>query len=154
MAHRRVVGRRAAGPESAEEQHRRGTIPKTSAFAQVFRSAAMRNLRRVTQSEERAARNEISFREANEKLGEKRLELKADGFTPFLCECSAPRCTQLIRLTLGDYERVRSNPTRFLVAAGHDAGEATTVEEHDEYAVVEKTGVAGELAEDEDPRDD
>jgi len=56
-----VVRRRAAGPESAEEQHRRGTIPKAAAFAQVFLSATMRNAGEVTQSEERAAGNEISF---------------------------------------------------------------------------------------------
>jgi hypothetical protein len=114
----------------------------------------MRNAHAVTQSEQRAARNEISFREANEKLGDKRVELSASGLTPFLCECSDPRCTEVIRLTLVEYEHVRSQPTWFVVAAGHDPGGGKSVEEHDHYAVIEKTGVAGSIAEDEDPRDE
>jgi hypothetical protein len=90
----------------------------------------MRNSPPVTQSEERAARNEISFREANEKLGEKRVELDAGGQTPFLCECDDPRCTQVILLTLRQYEHVRSNATWFLVAVGHDSGGGRMAEEH------------------------
>ena len=106
----------------------------------------------MTTSEERAAKNEISFREANERLGEKRVELDAEGRTPFLCECSDPRCTELVRLTLAEYERVRSNPRWFLVAAGHDPGASRTTEEHGAYEIVEKTGVAGAIAEEQDPR--
>src|SRR5580765_124708 len=114
----------------------------------------MRNRVSVTQSEVRAAQNEISFREANEKLGDKRTELAVEGRTPFLCECSDARCTELIRLTLPEYEHVRAEPTWFLVAVGHDPGAGSIAEEHDGYAIVKKTGVAGELAEDEDPRSD
>lgn len=114
----------------------------------------MRNSSPVTQSEERAAQNEIVFREANERLGEKRVELAAEGATPFLCECSDGGCTEVILLTLTEYEHTRSNPRWFLVAAGHDAGGGKTVEEHAEYEIVEKSGVAGEMAEDEDPRDE
>ena len=106
----------------------------------------------MTTSEERAAKNEISFREANERLGAKRAELAAEGRTPFLCECSDPRCTDLVRLTLAEYERVRSNPRWFLVAAGHDPGASRNAEEHDAYEIVEKTGVAGAIAEEQDPR--
>jgi hypothetical protein len=103
-------------------------------------------------SEERAAKNEISFREANERLGEKRVELDAAGRTPFLCECSDARCTELVRLTLAEYERVRSNPRWFLVASGHDPGASRAAEERGGYAIVEKTGVAGAIAEEQDPR--
>lgn len=108
----------------------------------------------MTQSEVRAAQNEIVFREANERLGEKRLELGAGGPTPFLCECSDRSCTQVIRLTLPEYEHTRSNPTWFVVAVGHDAGGGKVVEEHAEFTIVEKTGVAGAMATDEDPRDE
>ena len=107
---------------------------------------------RVTQSEERAARNEVSFREANEKLGEKRLELGAEGRTPFLCECSDPECTELLRLTRAEYERVRSTANWFVTAVGHDCEAGRIVQEHDGYAVVEKRGVAGRIAEEENPR--
>ena len=90
----------------------------------------------MTPSEERAAKNEISFRKANERLGEKRAELDAEGRTPFLCECSDPRCTELVRLTLAEYERVRSNPRWFLIAGDHDPGASRTAEEHGAYAIV------------------
>jgi hypothetical protein len=102
-------------------------------------------------SEERSARNEASFREANEGLEEKRLELRVGGLTPFLCECDDPRCTELVRLTLAEYERIRSHPNRFVVVAGHEP-ESETTEVHDRYAVVEKTGAARRVAEEEDPR--
>jgi len=62
----------------------------------------------TTQSEERAVRNEVLFREANEKLGDKRQELELIGQTPFLCECGDPSCTELIRLSLEQYEHVRT----------------------------------------------
>ncbi len=159
MAHRRVVRRRAAEPESAEEQHRRSTIAIGTAGWQVFSferkredSSAVEPREQVTQSAERAARNEVSFREANETLGEKRMELGADGRTPFLCECSDPECTELLQLTHAEYEHVRSAANWFVTAVGHDRDTGHVVEEHDGYAVVEKRGVAGRIADEENPR--
>jgi hypothetical protein len=105
-----------------------------------------------TLSEERAARNEVLFREANEKLGEKRQELDLHGRTPFVCECGEPTCTELVRLALEDYEHVRSQANWFLIVAGHHAQSARMAEEHGSYVIVEKFGVAGRIAEDEDPR--
>jgi hypothetical protein len=105
-----------------------------------------------TQSEERAARNEVFFRAANEKLGVKRQDLEIDGQTPFLCECGKPACTELIRLSLEQYEHVRTHANWFLHAIGHDEENARQVEEHDGYVIVEKSGLAGRIAEEEDPR--
>ena len=107
----------------------------------------------TTQSEERAARNEVLFREANEKLSDKRKELELGGETPFLCECGDPGCTELVRLSVEQYEHVRSRAGWFLIASGHDAGEARVVEENaGGYAIVEKSGVAGRIAKEENPR--
>jgi hypothetical protein len=106
----------------------------------------------TTQSEERAARNEVSFRGANEKLGEKRVEVGADGRTPFLCECDDPDCTELLQLTLDEYEHVRSRANWFVAAVGHDARSGRMVEEHRGYAIIEKSGAAGRIAEEENPR--
>jgi hypothetical protein len=151
--------RRAREPESAEAQHRRPTIAIGTAGWQVFcferkceDSSAVERGEKLRQSEERAARNEASFREANEKLGDKRLELGADGRTPFLCECSDPECTELLQLSHDEYERVRSSGNRFVVAVGHDGAIGRVVEEHDGYAVIEKSGFAGRIAEEENPR--
>ena len=154
MAHHRVKRRRAAKPESAEEQHRVETIPGEAVGRKCFFPHATRNAiaMETTQSEERAARNEVLFREANEKLHGKRKELDIDGRTPFLCECADPTCTELLRLTLEEYEHVRSQANWFLIADGHDAHEAPPAEEHDGYAIVEKEGVARRIAEEENPR--
>jgi hypothetical protein len=103
-------------------------------------------------SEEQAARNEIIFREANERLDEKRHELDVDGQTPYLCECEDPTCTELIRLAIADYEHVRSQANWFLVAAGHDDETRRHAGSHKGYEIVEKTGLAGRIAEEENPR--
>lgn len=60
-------------------------------------------------------------------------------------------------MSLADYEAVRSTPTRFINAVGHpdSAHEwSTVVERRDSYEIVEKTGVAGRVAEALDPRSD
>jgi len=106
----------------------------------------------AVQSEERAARNEVLFREANEKLGEKRQELDIEGRTPFICECGDPTCVELIRLRLESYEHVRSNAGWFLIAHDHETQSARLVEEHEDYVIVEKVGEAGRIAAEEDPR--
>ena len=106
----------------------------------------------TTQSEERAARNEVLFREANEKLEDKRQELELDGRTPFLCECADPTCTRLIRLSLEQYEHVRSRPSWFVIVDGHDPDEGRAAEGHDGYTIVEKTGAAARIAKEENPR--
>jgi hypothetical protein len=149
-----VSGRRAAKPESAEEQHRVETIAGAPVGRKCFFPRAMRNptAMETTQSEERAARNEVLFRAANEKLQGKRQELDIDGRTPFLCECADPTCTELIHLSLEQYEHVRSHANWFLIAEGHDAHEARTTEAHDGYVIVEKVGLAGRIAEEENPR--
>jgi len=41
---------------------------------------------------------------------------------------------------------------RFLIVAGHDAQDARVVEDHDGYSIIEKSGVAGRIAEEENPR--
>jgi len=78
-------------------------------------------------SEEQAERNERVFREANERIAERRGELEAlDGGTPFLCECEDERCTEVVQLDLDEYGRVRAHERQFLIARGHPTrGEPT-----------------------------
>ena len=112
----------------------------------------MAETERHSRSEERAARNEVEFRRANEALEEKREELRLEGSTPFLCECGDEGCTELIPLSLDEYEHVRSHPTWFLTAERHDTGDAEVVEQHGAYVIVEKYGIAGRIAAEENPR--
>lgn len=65
----------------------------------------------------RAAQNQSLFRAVNAKLVELNAVFETLGDrSVFMCECAALDCIQQIDMTLHDYERVRSNPVRFIVA--------------------------------------
>jgi hypothetical protein len=102
----------------------------------------------------RVAKNEGLFREVNERI----LELEErfgerepdESWIGFVCECSRAHCTSRIELTTKEYREVRRNPTRFVIVPGHvDPEHERVVDETDRYAVVEKFGVAGSIAEDD-----
>ena len=104
-------------------------------------------------SEERKAKNEAIFREANEKIDAVRERLNIDAPTPYLCECDLSECRESIRLRPAEYEEVRSSPTRFALAPGH-AHEGRVVDERRGYRSVEKTGAGAKVALELDPRSD
>jgi hypothetical protein len=72
----------------------------------------------------------------------------------FVCECASTSCTERVRMTLGDYEAVRADATRFFVLRGHELLEyERIVEEKDAYLVVEKLpGEPARVAIKDDPR--
>lgn len=92
------------------------------------------------------------FRQVNE-----RVEELAEGLdlTPeFVCECGRADCDARLAVPVDEYERIRANGRRFVVAAGHERPEVEkVVDERNGWLVVEKTGEAGEVAEAEDPRE-
>ncbi len=98
--------------------------------------------------EERLAMNEALFREVNERIREISDTFgREDATYDFLCECSDPGCTKKVVLTRGEYEGVRSNPTRFVVAKGHALPEIEAVVAHArDHVVVEKEGAAADIA--------
>jgi hypothetical protein len=77
-----------------------------------------------------------------------------DSDVEFLCECSDEDCTQSIRMSLGEYEGLRADPTRFGVVPGHEVERIETVIlSNERFAVVEKTvGDATKIAVETDPR--
>ena len=90
-------------------------------------------------SEEQARRNEEMFKQANEQIAERRSELtELDGSTPYLCECEEETCTEIVRLTLEEYERVRAGGSRFVIATGHPTRGKPTGVEGDGWLSVEK----------------
>ena len=106
---------------------------------------------------ERVGKNEALFREVNERIKDVSGRVVAfDGTATleFVCECSEEGCSEPVELTLAEYESIRSEPTHFLVVPGHvwDPDTERAVRENDTYAVVEKTGDAGDVAADKDPR--
>ena len=104
-------------------------------------------------SAERAAENESIFRAANERVERQLDELTLeDGRSPFLCECEDLRCREIVRLTREEYESVRAEPNRFVIAAGHHFTHARVISDGNGHQVIEKTGAAGQVAENLDPR--
>lgn len=106
-------------------------------------------------SEEQSAKNEAVFRDANEKIEARRLEVlgaEDQDETAFLCECDDPACTEVLMLSLGDYERTRESGRRFLVAPGHVSAAARVLARESRFWVVEKEGAAGRVAKQHDPR--
>ena len=107
--------------------------------------------------ETRLARNEVLYREANERVAEvveQFPEGEAQSRVEFICECGAADCREPITATLAEYEAIRAEPTHFAVLPGHELPEIERiVERHSAYLVVEKRQeVAQEVARETDPR--
>jgi hypothetical protein len=104
--------------------------------------------------QQRVAKNEILFREVNERIRDVGAELEADEPTDFLCECGSESCTEPITLTLSEYEGVRQEATSFAIVPGHQVADLeTVVSQNERFAVVEKNApVAARMAIEQDPR--
>jgi hypothetical protein len=106
--------------------------------------------------EERLAGNEVLFRDINERIAdvaEPHASPRDEHVYEFFCECSNVGCDLRLPLTLAAYEAVRSEPTQFVIAPGHELPEIEAVVfRADAYEVVRKQGDAAELAEENDPR--
>ena len=106
--------------------------------------------------ERAAAANESIFRDVNERVVEidRAHGLPADDVSTFVCECSDSGCLERVALSLDAYEEIRKSPTRFVLVPGHELDEIErVVERQRRYVVVEKVGVAAEVAREHDPRD-
>ena len=102
----------------------------------------------------RLARNEALFREVNERIRKVAAGTDRDSYD-FVCECADAGCAQPVSLTLGEYENVRKNTARFVLALGHVAHDVEHVVEHGgDHLVVAKTGRAAQVARALDPRAD
>jgi hypothetical protein len=102
----------------------------------------------------RLARNEAFFREVNEQINGVAADFDAREQTyEYLCECSDSTCMERILLTFAEYERVRANGERFVLAHGHARNDIEhVVRREGDHVLVEKDGLAGEVAAALDPR--
>ena len=91
---------------------------------------------------ERIAEVEVLLRAGHERMIEwpENQERAARGEKlVFFCECGRRGCKARVRLTGPQYEAVRADATRFVIAPGHEFLEAEdVVEEHAGYVVVRK----------------
>ena len=100
----------------------------------------------------RSAKNEVVLRDLNERLT---AYAGAQRFSEWVCECADMTCAKRVELTLAEYETVRADSKRFVVApsAEHVSPEIERVVQREQrYWVVEKIGVGAEISERFDPR--
>ena len=99
------------------------------------------------------AENESMFRETNEGIRRGLWPGEEDHDVRFRCECPDLQCGEPVELTAAQYEQVRRDPRRFIVAHGHNVPEIeNTVERHPSCLVVEKRALGARVAEELDPR--
>src|ERR671930_2767916 len=88
------------------------------------------------------ARNESLLREVNDRIEELSENVEAQGIAPegglveFHCECGRDGCTERVRMTVAEYDHVRSDNDRFAIAPGHETPEMEAVVERNERFVV------------------
>lgn len=91
---------------------------------------------------ERRATTESLFRDVNERIAEAARQFDAER-PEFICECSDPECTERVTATLAEYEKVRAQPTTFLLAPGHEQPDIErVVSDRGRFWVVEKVQAA------------
>ena len=96
---------------------------------------------------------QVALRNANETI-----QASADRFTlvdsiPFICECPDPECSEVVNLSYDTYEAIRQSPRQFFNVSGHEtpsveAGAERIIAVVGELTIVEKIGVAGDVATD------
>lgn len=94
---------------------------------------------------------QVAARNANETI-----QASADRFTivrniPFICECADHGCSEVVRMSFDEYEAIRQYPRRFFNVSGHEgpsveAGAERIAAVVGELTIVEKIGVAGDVA--------
>jgi hypothetical protein len=103
--------------------------------------------------QKRLASNEAVFREINEGIERGQWPGEEDAPISFRCECARLGCSDLLELSVREYERVRSNPRHFMILPGHEHPEVeSVVERRPGYLVVEKIDQAADKAVETDPR--
>jgi hypothetical protein len=107
---------------------------------------------------ERVARDQSTFREANEQIERSVTRFVEIDPMPFICECPRRDCIGFGRLLLEEYEMIRHDGRRFLVLPGHEICEvggkavARVVERGPLFSVMEDVGEAARVARQLDPR--
>jgi hypothetical protein len=114
----------------------------------------MTNEAQPTNEAARLGKNEVILRDLNERL-QAHDSSPSQRFSEWVCECADMSCMKPVELSIAEYEMVRAEPTRFVVAPGdeHVTRDIERVVQREErYWIVEKVGVAAEVSEKLDPR--
>ena len=97
---------------------------------------------------ERLVRNQLVFREVNDRIREVTQRFSLEGPIDFICECSREDCTDAVSLAVDEYDGVRSSATVFVVVPGHETPEVENVVDVTErFMLVEKIKLGDEVME-------
>jgi hypothetical protein len=99
--------------------------------------------------------NETRSRQTNEWIQQANDRFGADrAMDEYRCECSDGDCADVLSLTRAEYEAVRADGLRFIIATHHENPELDRlVISHERYSVVSKLpGEPARIALDSDPR--
>jgi len=108
--------------------------------------------------DERARRigeNEALYRSINERIEDLNEAFGTlSGAMTVICECGDAACAEQIDLDVATYERVRADPTHFVIRPGHEIEDVEDViETAPQYSIVRKRpGGPAELAAERDQR--
>ena len=102
---------------------------------------------------QKSARNQVVFREVNERIAELTGDGNETGVSLFICECSDGACAESLEITPAEYEQVRGHGARFIVLPGHEQPEVEhVVDRSARFVVVEMDGADATAAREADPR--
>ena len=102
----------------------------------------------------RIARTESLFRHVNERIAETAERFGSEDAV-FVCECADAGCDERLPAQLDEYQQVRADGVRFLVAPAHEEPDYERVlYRHSDFQVVEKSKNPrlAQKVEDLDPR--
>ena len=127
-------------------------VQTTAAERRRLSRAPIIGLGAVEQRYELQARNEALLRTVNDRiraLDQGAAWADADARFEFVCECGTPNgCDERVQMSLGEYERVRSQRDRFAVVPGHQADDIEqVVEGNDRFLIVDKRDAVEQLVE-------
>ncbi len=108
----------------------------------------------MSERERQIGVNEALFRAVNEEIERLNAQLHGPRHMQAVCECGDAHCVERLEIPLEEYERVRKDARRFIVAPGHEIPDVETVlERYDRYFIIEKVTPEPEwIAEETDPR--
>jgi hypothetical protein len=109
--------------------------------------------------QEEIGQAQVACRAENEAIQASADRLTLLGPIPFVCECPDQDCAEIVRLSFDEYEAIRQYPRRFFNISGHEtasveAGAERVIAVASDLTVVEKVGIAGDVATDAHQRPD
>ncbi len=104
----------------------------------------------LREREQRTARNQLLFREVNERIASlaERALLPEVAPIEVTCECVDMSCTSTIQISLHEFAEIDRATNRFLVVPGHELPDVEDVtERRDRFLIVAKRGAGADLVE-------